>query len=145
MRKILIIALLATTTSIFAQRGDKVKAFKTAHITEALSLTPDEAEKFWPVYNAHEEAIRNLRKSERQMIRSLEDGMDSMSEKEADELLARSMDVRQQLWNEHQALLADLKPILSSKKILLLQKAEEDFKRMLLRRMGDRKKKGGRP
>ena len=145
MKKLLIIALLATTTGLFAQRGDKVKAYKTAHITEALSLTSSEAEQFWPVYNAHEEAIRDLRKSERQMMRRLEENRDDMTAKEADELLARSIDVRQQLFNEHQALLTDLKPILSSKKILLLQKAEEDFKRMLLRRMGDRKKKGGRP
>lgn len=145
MRKILIIALLATTSSIFAQRGDKVKAFKTAHITDALSLTPEEAEKFWPVYNTHQEAMWSLRKSERRMIRSLEESMESMSEKEADERLAQSMEIKQQLWNEQQALFFDLKPILSSKKILLLQKAEEDFKRMLLRRMGDRKKKGGRP
>lgn len=139
MRTLLIIALL-TTTGLFAQRGERVRAYKTAHITEALSLTTAEAEKFWPIYNKHEESIRELKQSERQMIRRMETDLEGMSEKEADELLAKSIDHKKQMLAQFESLVAELKGVISNKKILLLQKAEEDFKRMLLRRMNERKK-----
>ena len=139
MRTLLIIALL-TTTGLFAQRGERVRAYKTAHITEALSLTTAEAEKFWPIYNKHEERIRELKQSERQMIRRMESDLEGMSEKEADELLVRSIDHKKQMLAQFESLMSELKGVISNKKILLLQKAEEDFKRMLLRRMNERKK-----
>ena len=67
MKHILILFLLIATTAS-AQRGDKIKAYKTAFLTESLELTSDEAEKFWPIYNAHEEKLRTLRKQERKEI-----------------------------------------------------------------------------
>lgn len=144
MRTLLIIALL-TTTGLFAQRGERVRAFKTAHITEALSLTPAEAEKFWPIYNKHEKEIRELRMSEREMMRRMDTALEGMSEKEADRLLNESIDHKKQMLMHYEALVTELKPVLPNKKILLLQKAEEDFKRMLLNRMNQRQKKENRP
>lgn len=138
MRTLLIIALL-TTTGLFAQRGERVRALKTAHITEALSLTTAEAEKFWPIYNKHEQQIRELKMAERQMVRQMENQQSSMSEKEAQELLDRSIDQKKQMLVHYEALVTELKPVIPTKKILLLQKAEEDFKRMLLQRMNQRK------
>ena len=60
--KILILTLFVTT-SAFAQKFDKekIKALKIAHITEQMDLTKDEAQKFWPIYNANEEAENKLR------------------------------------------------------------------------------------
>ena len=139
MRTLLIIALL-TTTGLFAQPGERVRAFKTAHITEALSLTTAEAEKFWPIYNKHEASIRGLKKAEREMMRKVDAQLESMSEKEANDLLAQSVDHKKQMLAHYEALIAELKGVIPDKKILLLQKAEEDFKRMLLRRMNERKK-----
>jgi Spy/CpxP family protein refolding chaperone len=52
--------LMATffTTPIFAQgppadggdKGEKIEALRIAFITQELQLTPQEAQKFWPVY-----------------------------------------------------------------------------------------------
>jgi len=41
--------------------NDRVKAYKIAYITDQLSLTEKEAQKFWPIYNAHEELMRKFR------------------------------------------------------------------------------------
>ena len=141
MKNLLIILLLFAGT-IQAQRpgNDQIQALKTAHITQALNLTSEEAEKFWPIYNKHEERIRELKQSERQMIRRMESDLEGMSEKEADELLVRSIDHKKQMLAQFESLMSELKGVISNKKILLLQKAEEDFKRMLLRRMNERKK-----
>ncbi len=38
-----------------------IEALKTAYITKDLSLTPEEAQKFWPVYNGFAEEIKKAR------------------------------------------------------------------------------------
>lgn len=42
-----------------AQRA-QMESFKIQFITKKLNLTPEEAEKFWPVYNEQKEASKNL-------------------------------------------------------------------------------------
>ena len=52
-------SLLALALS-FAQTKedlDQIKTLKVAYFTEHLSLTPEEATQFWPIYNLHEAVI----------------------------------------------------------------------------------------
>lgn len=52
-----------------AQQPDKKAANKTeviriAYITRQLNLTPQEAQQFWPVYNAYMNELRKVKKSQ---------------------------------------------------------------------------------
>ena len=62
---ILLLTIIFTSFSSIAQHTKesrkKIKALKTAYLTEELQLTSSEAEKFWPLYNKHEEKIDFLR------------------------------------------------------------------------------------
>jgi hypothetical protein len=69
MRKsfFLILALLFTSASIFSQKGarreelqEKIKSMKIGFITNKINLTPQESEKFWPIYNQMEEERQAL-------------------------------------------------------------------------------------
>ena len=40
------------------QRAEKIKALYVAYITQQISLTVDEAQKFWPVHNQFDEEMR---------------------------------------------------------------------------------------
>jgi len=42
-------------------RAEQLKSLRIALITEALELTPEEAQTFWPVYNAREAALQKHR------------------------------------------------------------------------------------
>jgi hypothetical protein len=44
-------------------RADKIEALRIAFISQQLSLTPAEAEKFWPVYNQYKNELDALRKN----------------------------------------------------------------------------------
>lgn len=44
-----------------AENRDKVEALRIAFITEKLSLTPDQAQKFWPIYNQLNDEMKKLR------------------------------------------------------------------------------------
>src|SRR6185312_13247509 len=41
-------------------RAEKIQSLKIAFITQKLQLTPDEAQKFWPVYNQYQNDVQNL-------------------------------------------------------------------------------------
>ena len=45
-----------------AQGGNKLESYKIAFITRKLNFTPDEAQKFWPVYNKYVAEIAETRK-----------------------------------------------------------------------------------
>ena len=65
-KKLIPILILFISVSAFAQRGEKmnerIKAQKIAFITEKLSLTSEEAQEFWPIYNEIEAKKETLRK-----------------------------------------------------------------------------------
>jgi len=141
MKNILLVALLFTST-VYSQGGDRIKAFKTAHITNALDLTSAEAEKFWPVYNAHEEKMMALRRKERREIFQIVKGdMDGLTEKEANDLIEKGIQFKTTELQYFKDLVQNLRGVIPSKKILRLRKAEEEFKRILLERMRNRQNK----
>jgi hypothetical protein len=71
MKRILTILFLiiASLSLGFAQdgqttlrnNGGKIEALKIAYLTNKLALSPEEAQKFWPVYNKYMEEIRTTR------------------------------------------------------------------------------------
>ena len=70
MKRILTILLLVFTSMnlLFAQaeerelrNGGKIEALKIAYLTNKLALSPEEAQKFWPVYNKYMDEIRKTR------------------------------------------------------------------------------------
>ena len=142
MKKALILFTLCFTTVLVAQGGhEKIKAFKVAHITEQLDLTTKEAEVFWPIYNASEEKMHALRSIERKdIMKKIDTDFDSLTEAEATALIEKSLDVKEKELQTYRALVKDLKGVIPPKKIILLRKAEEDFKRQLLEHYRNKKK-----
>tara|TARA_R100000306_G_scaffold8545_5_gene11881 strand:+ start:8515 stop:8973 length:459 start_codon:yes stop_codon:yes gene_type:complete len=145
MKNILILLLLVTSVT-FAQKKDreewhkKIDALKTAHITEALQLSSAEAEKFWPVYNVYDEKMHDLHKTKKKEIYSkLKDGVDSMNDSDANTLIDKELQLEQKELQYRKELIAELKMIISPGKIIKLKKAEDDFKKELLKRYRQRK------
>lgn len=48
------------------QNGQKIEALKVAYITNKLNLSPEEAQKFWPIYNKYSDELRKARQEGRQ-------------------------------------------------------------------------------
>jgi Skp family chaperone for outer membrane proteins len=47
--------------SASAQNGDGIQVIKMGYLAKQLNLTPEEAEKFWPVYNQYISEIRKTK------------------------------------------------------------------------------------
>lgn len=136
MKKLIFIFFLATAT-LFAQDGkhEKIKALKTAYITEKLALTSSEAEKFWPIYNRYDEKFHDLRKKEKtEIFQKLRDGLDNLNDAEANNLIDRSLSLESEELELRKELIAELRNVISPKKIIILKKTEDDFKKELLDR-----------
>jgi Skp family chaperone for outer membrane proteins len=136
--------VLVFTVSSFAQekRSERIKAMKTAFITQELELTPAEAEKFWPVYNKFEKEVNTGKKQARSEMRTTQ-GEDSnnLSDAQATEILNKMRNFNrreQELQNQKEA---ELLKILSPSKVLRLKKAERDFQMQLLRKYRGKDKK----
>ena len=140
-----IIILFVTSLSFsqgFRDKKEKVKALKVAYITEQLDLTTDEAQKFWPVYNAFDDKQGELRHEKMRAIldRFQPGNVDKLSEKEASALLIQMEKIEEDLFNLRNKFIKDLQGVISAKKIIKLTKAEEDFNRELLKQMREKRR-----
>jgi Spy/CpxP family protein refolding chaperone len=148
--KILIAIIMLFSLNTFAQGGrllkekkEQIKAMKVAYITNELSLTPDEAAKFWPLYNVFEDKQQEIRKQKLKgyLDRIDDDSFDNVSEKEALALLTQMESTEDELHQAKKKFVASLKGVIPATKILKLKKAEEGFNRKLLQQYRDKKPK----
>src|ERR1700712_4515510 len=62
MKRLLLLVSLAFSFLIgLAQNGNRLEALKIAYITKRLDLSPEEAQKFWPIYNLYAEELKRAR------------------------------------------------------------------------------------
>ena len=139
MRLIIIIYIFLGAGILSAQndsdRHERIKALKTAFITEGLELTPAEAEKFWPIYNRFEEKRRELYRREHADLEDVE----CLSEEKAEEKLQEYVSIEKEDYLLKQQYYRDLRKIFSAKRIMELQQVEEEFHDKLMRDYRSRK------
>ena len=62
MKRLLLLISFAFSFLIgVAQNGNRLEALKIAYITKRLDLSPEEAQKFWPIYNQYAEELKRAR------------------------------------------------------------------------------------
>jgi len=120
------------------EHRDKIKALKTALITDKLDLSSSEAEKFWPIYNAFENEQERLRKNSFEKRDNI--NFEALSENDAQNLLDEMIASGKQRYDLYNKFILDLKQVLPAKKIILLKKVEEEFKRKMLKEFQKRRK-----
>ena len=129
-----------------AQDGEsreKIKSLKIAFFTERLSLSTEEASAFWPIYNTYEKDKEDLLSTQRKEVFSRIPEVGSMSEQEARRILNRHLEIEEleeELDKEFNLKIAET---FSAKHALLLQQAEHEFRKRLLREY--RKRHGNQP
>lgn len=149
IRKLLPILLLFISVSIYAQgesmkeKKEQIKSLKAAFFTTELSLTANEAERFWPLYNAFDDKQFELRHQKmKTYLRRMSDGsLDKITEKEANVFLNQIEDAEEELFLLRKKFMQNVKTILPAVKIVKLKKAEEDFNRKLLQQYRNKAQK----
>jgi hypothetical protein len=129
-------------TEIKQQKREQIKSLKIAYITTELNLTPEEATKFWPLFNAFEDKQRELRKQKlNSYLDKANETNDKLTEKEATALLNQIESTEDEIFQLRKKFINSLKGILPATKILKLKKAEEEFSRKLLQQYRNKRDK----
>jgi polyhydroxyalkanoate synthesis regulator phasin len=119
---------------------DKIKALAIAHITKALDLSTEEAQRFWPLYNEVKNERAKLEKVKKQLIRKLESEFDNMTEKQASSYVDQMVALDKRIGGTNLDYKHDdIIKVIGAKRFLKLKKAEMDFRRKMIREYRDRK------
>ncbi|MCB9071175.1 MAG: hypothetical protein H6543_01675 [Prevotellaceae bacterium] len=111
-------------------RREAMEAQKVAFITEKVGLTPEEAEKFWPLYNSFEAQRRDLRHQMHEIRRNItSDSNEEDYKKALNELQKIDMQQSALKLKYHKEFLK----ILSAKKLFNYYSAENEYKKELIK------------
>jgi hypothetical protein len=111
---------------------EKVEAHKIAFITNELNLTPEESQKFWPIYNEYSAKEKDLRPE-------FKGRPESVTEAEANDIINRFFENEEKRLNLMKNYYQKFKAILPATKVVKLHFAERKFKEKLLEKMKERR------
>jgi mevalonate kinase len=134
-RMYLLLLCLLAAGNVWGQRGggreaidpERLQTARIAYITTRISLKPEQAEKFWPVFNA----FTNSRESLMRTMGDLSRGAETIGEEEAKSKLNQKLQLQQKLVDEEKVFIAEASKILTFRQLLLLQNIARDFNRYL--------------
>ncbi len=135
MYRYLFIVALIFPFVLSAQPGkerkmERVESFRTAYITQQLNLTPEEAQRFWPIYNQLTDAL----KANRQQYKPKKELAD-MTDAEAEQLVNSVLEQEQKAIALKKEYFQKLKSAIPVKKIAKLHRIEQDFKAEILKKV----------
>jgi hypothetical protein len=144
-KNLFFIFFVLTSVLAFAQpdgkRGEKLEALRIAFITEKLSLTPQEAQVFWPVYNEHHAKMKEIRSQNKDAAKNA----DAATDAEIEKIILTHFDAEQRALTLQKEYYVQLKKVLPMRKILKLHHAERDFKNRLIEQISERRDEGAPP
>ena len=123
------------------ERHENIETLKIGFITKKLDLTPEEAQKFWPVYNQYSDKLQEIRKKRRQNYREAKQKFDEMTDKEVEQAVDNEMTDRQKELDLQKEYHSKFKAVLPIKKVAKLYVAEEQFKMELLNKLKNKDRK----
>ena len=139
----LLVLLFCVQYNIQAQKAkmkDRIEPLKIAYITQKLSLTSEEAQKFWPIYNKLSEDLKKLRSNTKDKLADELSELATMSDAEAEKTLNEMLNYKISEAEMIKKYAAEFKKVLPTKKVVMLYKAENDFKRELLKKLRDNRR-----
>ena len=128
------LVLMIAINTVFAQAGkkDKIDALRAAFISKKVAFTAAESQAFWPLYNEMNDKLEAGRKTFKLQYNA-KTNYDFATDKEAEAYLAAELNLKQKEFEIYKDYYEKFKKILPVKKVAAVRRAEEDFKRELIK------------
>lgn len=139
-RLLFVIVVLGISLAVRGQNNEarqKIESAKIALISERLGLTPEDAQKFWPIYNEYSKKRRENHQEFTQARRNF--NPETATDQETQDMLKLGRRVKEKQLNLESEYSDRMLQVLDSKQLMSLQNAERDFKKMLLKRLDQRR------
>ncbi len=131
----MILALIwcVATVALIAQSNNKrerINAEKVAYITKRLDLTEKQSAAFWPLYNRFEKEKKEVNQKY-----GVKNDADWMTNEEAEKTMLNRLQMEEDITKLKRDYYWEFKKVIPPRKIVMLPKAEREFKKMMLKRM----------
>jgi hypothetical protein len=137
MKKLLtILTFVLFGTAIFAQNPEakeKIESARIGFITERLGLTPEQAERFWPLYKEYR--TKNVEAATRYRRYRAEVDVNELTDDQSKRLVEMELEVKQRRLDLEKEYSKRMLDVISTQQVASLRKAEKDFRGILLRRL----------
>jgi Spy/CpxP family protein refolding chaperone len=127
------------------QGRDRIENMHTAYLTDKLNLTPEQAKKFWPVYDQYHADLSELqkqRKANTQIVKNA-GGIDNMNDADVQKLVSNEIDIKSRELDLHKKYVVKFQEVITLKQVAKLFIAEEQFKLYLLNQLKNRRNQHG--
>jgi hypothetical protein len=121
------------------EKRENIEAMKIAYLTKKLNLTSEEAQKFWPVFNQFSAELDAVKSNRRKTIRNAKEDFNQLSDKDVEKVVDGDLVFRQQELDIVKKYHNQFKQVLPIKKVAMLYRAEDDFKKELLEKIKERR------
>ncbi|MDQ3072839.1 MAG: hypothetical protein M3Q97_06220, partial [Bacteroidota bacterium] len=118
MKKLMLIIFLTLPALMSAQDEPSRKeldALRVGVYSRVLTLTPEEAQKFWPVFNLFHAEMEVLRKEERTIRQNIGKNRETLSDAELDKEMVKLYDIRQKQLDLERKYYGEFKKVLPMK------------------------------
>jgi hypothetical protein len=138
---IVFLSLIVFTHSSAAQGNDYqktedlIKAQMIGFFTKKIGLTPDEAKKFWPVYNAYWERKNQIIADWKKKFNYYQKHSDELSEEQMEKLADEYIEFELQKAELLEKYNKEFKEILPIRKVMKIYQADYEFKAYLLKKI----------
>ncbi|UOQ52192.1 Spy/CpxP family protein refolding chaperone [Hymenobacter cellulosivorans] len=117
-------------------RLSQLENAKIAYLTDKISLTQDQAQRFWPIYNEFSDKRRDVARRMRQLRTENPDGL---SDQQIKDNLTQALALRQTEVNLEKEYFDKFQKVLTIRQVGKLFLAERDFTKEVLKRVADRR------
>ncbi|HEU4553271.1 MAG TPA: hypothetical protein VFS25_10575 [Chitinophaga sp.] len=112
---------------------DKIRSAEIAYLSKQLDLTPEEAQKFWPIYNNYTREVELLIAERRKNKQ-----VDRKDDATARQALDKEMDIEQRMVDVRTRYKQEFLKALPPRKASSVFKAEREFRMQLIRQLKER-------
>ncbi|WP_341834431.1 hypothetical protein WJU16_15695 [Chitinophaga pollutisoli] len=120
-----------------ASKEDKVKSLEILYISRELDLTPEEAQKFWPVYKRYSEEVNQLIAERRKKNKELKSN--PRTDALASEALDKELGFEKRMVDIKTRYKQEFLKVLPAAKVTQLYRAEREFRSMMIRQLKERR------
>jgi hypothetical protein len=120
---------------------ERIQAARVAYITEQLALTPEEAEKFWPIYR---EFTDKRRETEKQLRHARKyPPADKTAEENDRALVELGLKIKQQQLDLEKEYSEKLLKVIPAQKVRMLPEVEQNFRKLVFDQIRQRRQGHG--
>lgn len=144
MKKTLLTLICLIPIALLAQPGEgilsdekreEIESMKVGYLTSKMSLTAEEAQVFWPLYNEYRAEADAHREKGIQKLKEYLENRNDLTEEEVKAYLSSKFEHEREAIAIEEKYFDRFLEVLPAEKVARLMEAEEGFKRELLQRV----------